>query len=128
MSGFSIPLDRLATKYKAKLDTVTRKATLDLFRLVINKSPVDTGRFRANWNVSVGKPDYSTSDITAPRKAEFEITKVDRLPTDNVVLLSNGLPYARRLEYGYSSQAPGGMIRISVMEYKALIDRAIRSS
>jgi hypothetical protein len=39
--------------------------------------------------------------------------------------MTNALPYARRLEYGWSRQAPYGMVRYSVLEYRRFLLRAI---
>ena len=50
MSTWSVPLDRLAEKMGLEVETVVRKVTSDMFGAVVRKSPVDTGRFRANWN------------------------------------------------------------------------------
>ncbi len=126
MSGFSIPLDRLAAKYNAKLDTVVRTVTLQLFTAVTTKSPVDKGRFKANWNVSSNVPNYTITDSTNTERADAEVQKVLGIPVGGVTFLSNGLPYARRLEYGYSPKAATGMVRISVREFKTFVDRAIR--
>ena len=43
--GWSIPVDKLVNGTKADLDAVVRKVTLDVFRSVVLRSPVDTGRF-----------------------------------------------------------------------------------
>jgi hypothetical protein len=127
MSGFSIPLDKLAEKYKANLETVTRKATFDLFSSVVRKSPVDTGRFRANWNVSQGSPDESTSEATSETRANLQLRKALTFKAGDVVWLCNALPYARRLEYdGWSGQAPQGMVRISVLEFNDFLRKAIQ--
>lgn len=123
---FSIPLDRLAAKYSAKLEDVVRKSTFDLFRSVTNKSPVDTGRFRANWNVSQGAPSFTTTPSTSQSRVNQEVGKAARFPAGGIVYLSNGLPYARRLEFGWSKQAPSGMVRISVLEYRQFVLKAIQ--
>lgn len=124
--SWSIPLDRLAEKYEAKLETVTRKVTFDLFRSVVQKSPVDTGRFKGNWNVSIGTPNYTTTLTANEGRGLGEAQKALSLPVGNVAYLSNGLPYARRLEYGYSGQAPNGMVRLSVQNFAQMVQRAIR--
>jgi hypothetical protein len=41
-------------KTKADVNLVHRKVCLDLHKSLVMKSPVDTGRFRANWQVGVG--------------------------------------------------------------------------
>lgn len=125
MSKWSVPLDRLAQQTGVKIETVARKATFDLFRAVVLKSPVDTGRFRANWNVSYGTSDVTFSDSINQGRATSEVSKALTLPIGGVVFLSNGLPYANRLEYGYSQQAPSGMIRTSVVEFTRFVDKAL---
>lgn len=122
---WSQDLQALATRTGLRMDTVIRKATFDLFRSVALKSPVDTGRFRANWNVSYGGPDLSTSESTNQARAVQQAQQVLTLPVGGVVHMTNALPYARRLEYGWSRQAPYGMVRYSVLEYRRFLLRAI---
>ena len=125
MSSWSVPLDRLAQRAQAQFEDVARKATYDLFRAVVLKSPVDTGRFRSNWNVTASVPSFTYSESTNASRADSETLKALTLPVGGVVYLSNGLPYANRLEYGYSNQAPSGMIRTSVADFNRFVDRAL---
>lgn len=119
---WSIPLERIIERTKADVDTAVRKVTLDLFRKVVLRSPVDTGRFRANWNVSFGAPNLSISDSTAQARGVAEASKALTMPVGGVTWLSNGLPYAEPLEFGHSRiQAPGGMIRVSVAEFASIV-------
>lgn len=124
MSGWTIPLQRLTEKAKGDLATVVRKATLDAFTRVVLKSPVDTGRFRANWNFSVGAPDYSVTPSTNQARGQTEAAKALAMQVGTIAYLSNGLPYARRLENGWSKQAPAGMVRTTVAEFNAIVQRA----
>jgi len=125
VSSWSVPLDRLAQRAQAQFEDVARKATYDLFRAVVLKSPVDTGRFRSNWNVTASVPSFTYSESTNVSRADSETLKALTLPVGGVVYLSNGLPYANRLEYGYSNQAPSGMIRTSVADFNRFVDRAL---
>lgn len=124
MAHFSIPLDRLADAMKADLETVTRKATQQLFTAAVNRSPVDTGRFRANWNVSAGAPNYSITPSTNKGRADSEAAKALTLPVGGITYLANALPYAERLEFGYSKQAPSGMVRLAAQEFDAYVRKA----
>ena len=124
MSGWTIPLQRLTEKAKGDLATVVRKATRDAFTRVVLKSPVDTGRFRANWNFSVGAPDYSVTPSTNQARGQTEAAKALAMQVGTIAYLSNGLPYARRLENGWSKQAPAGMVRTTVAEFNAIVQRA----
>jgi len=142
LSNWSIPLDKLAEKAQADLETVARKVTFDLYSSVVYMSPVDTGRFRANWNVSVDSVDTATSQSTDKNRASTEVAKVLELPVGGVYFLSNSLPYAQVLEYGlypnppkhptgktvngYSRQAPAGFVRVSVVRFNEFVQKAIK--
>lgn len=126
MSGWSIPIDKLAEKAKVETETIVRKITFDIFRGVVLKSPVLTGRFRANWNVSLGAPNYETSEATGQARTDGEVRKALGFKAGGTTYLTNGLPYARRLEYGYSQQAPAGMVRLTVADYLRNLERALK--
>lgn len=89
---------------------------------VQEKSPVDIGTFRANWLISIGSP----SDRTTMSLAEFGAMNAQALasyanedgwPT---IYLQNALPYAIKLEDGYSKQAPGGVLALTAAELEAI--------
>ncbi len=140
-AGFSIPFARLAEKMKLDLDTVVRKSTLEVFKGVVLKTPVDTGRARGNWNVSAGAPDTSTTQSANAARGIAEAQKALGLPAGGVVYLANSLPYARVLEYGeypnppkkgkgktaggFSRQAPQGMVRLTAIEFDAHVRKVI---
>jgi hypothetical protein len=130
MTTFALDLSKAIDAAKENADLVIKKATFELFRSVIEKSPVDTGRFRANWNVAVGSPDLSTNKETddSPR-GEPSVQNMQKVVLnskfiDQSIFLTNSLPYANRLEEGWSEQqAPNGMVRISIAEFNANFGR-----
>lgn len=110
-----------------KLDAVARAAAEEVARRVVLKSPVDTGRFRANWNLSFQAPDTSTRDSSANDAPARAAAKLTQYRTGQTIYITNGLPYAGRLEFdGWSKQAPAGMVRITAAEFPAIVRRAIR--
>lgn len=123
MTTFALDLSRAIERAKDEAETVVRYTALQLFNRVIEKSPVLTGRFRNNWNCSLGEADYSTTEETdksgAKAKAKVEAVISSYTLDGKSLFLSNGLPYAMRLEEGYSMQAPRGMVRLSIMEINA---------
>ena len=139
MAAFSIPIGQLAAKMNADLDLVVRRSTVGLFRRVVLPSPVGNpdlwkskpppgyvgGRFRANWNVSFGAPDFSTTTSTDKTRGEAEASKALTLPVGGIVYIANGLPYANELEFGHSTQAPNGMVRLAVVEFEDIMRKAI---
>ena len=129
MGTWSIPIDRLIAKANTDAETFIRKVTIDLFGRVIARSPVDTGRFRANWQctldaaattptASTDKDGLSTTDTMTDAVMAF--------PVGRVSYLSNALDYAYRLEYdGWSKQAPMGMIRLTAREFDSAVQGAV---
>lgn len=126
-SSFTLDIDRFVKKAKGNLDLVVRKVALDLFKRVIMKSPVDTGRFKGNWQVAIGAMPGGTLEVN-DKDGTATISRVTaatlNLKAGDVINLVNNLPYARALEYGHSKQAPAGMVRLSVMEYGAVVSKA----
>lgn len=123
MGQWSQDINALAKKTGRDLETVVKKVTFDIFNSIILKSPVDTGRFRSNWNVSAVTPDFTTTLETS--RGSSEAAKAFSFDVGGVLYISNGLPYARRLEYGYSKQAPYGMVRYTLLEYRRYLLKAL---
>ena len=95
-------------------DALTKKITGDMLTTVVASSPVDTGAFRGNHRVGIGKvdPNANKADTSNPlQKGLATIQSGGGL--GKLVLISNSLPYAVRLENGYSQQAPIGVYSLS---------------
>lgn len=116
---FSVPLEVLvkqaAAKYKVDAGAILRKLALDIYTEIIKGNPVKTGRSRANWNLSLHTPNFTTSNSTIPSFVEIPPGSLKNLP---LIYISNGLPYVRELEYGKSDQAPSGFIRLAIQKIK----------
>ncbi|WP_145568893.1 hypothetical protein [Yersinia mollaretii] len=78
------------------------------------------GRFRGNWQVGLdvqpegetGRIDPNGNITMAVGNYMLEQFKVGT----KAIYFTNNVPYAYRLEFGHSSQAPNGMIRITAEE------------
>lgn len=88
------------------------------------------GRFRGNWQVSL---DERTSEETG----RIDKSGGETLRAGNLVLsqfrvgmkeiyFCNNVPYSYELEMGHSSQAPGGMVRITAAEAARFFDEAAK--
>lgn len=131
MGVFSLDLARFAEKAGDKMDVAVKKISMELLSSVVLKSPVDTGRFRGNWNVELGKPSYITSDkVDKGGGATIEkgagIIQATQF-NGATLYITNALPYANRLEDGYSNQAPNGMVRITVVEFQEYVNKVVNS-
>lgn len=124
MARFADQVKAFAEKAKAKQTLALRKIALDMFSEVILKSPVDTGRFRGNWQVAIGSVPQGTLEVE-DKTGTVTINKADAvvqgLVAGQVIYLVNNLPYANRLEDGYSKQAPTGMVRETVQRYDQIV-------
>lgn len=112
------------------MDLVVRKIALEMFSRVIQKSPVDTGRFKGNWQVAIGSIPEGTLqlDDKAGTAAMAKVTAAAlQLEAGQVIYLVNNLEYAQALEYGHSKQAPAGMVRLTIAEFNSVVDRAAQS-
>lgn len=122
MSGF---LQGVTVTTLGRAEQAIRKIAIEVFRGVVMKSPIDQGRFINNWNVSYGTPDTSTTEATNPSRSAATskvMAAATSLPIRDgeSIFICNGLPYARRLEYGHSQkQAPQGMVRVTLAEIAA---------
>lgn len=129
--SFTLSLAEFAKAAPEQARTVVRKASLDLLTKVVLRSPVDTGRFRANWQTSFGAPSFRVTadkDPTGQGAILRGSATISRAYGDFDIFMTNSLPYAIPLEYGYSKQAPVGMVRITVAEFQTFVDNAVRQA
>lgn len=118
--SFALNIGKLVKKYNGNIDKAVRTTGLELVRRIVLKTPVDQGRLRANWQVTIGSPASGTIDATDKHgQATIQAAMgAIQQATGNVMWITNNLPYARRIEFeGHSSvKAPAGMVRVSIAE------------
>lgn len=125
MSKFTLDVRAFCEKAKKNPETVMRSVSIKLFSAVIKASPVDTGRFRMNWQTSgpvIPSGLIAGVDVTGNKAVASATTFITNTPVWQEFTLTNNLPYAQRLEYGYSKQAPSGMVRVNVLRFQQLIN------
>lgn len=128
MAGFGDAVAKFEQKTRDRLELFTRRLAIEAFTRVIMRSPVDTGRFRGNWQVAIDNIPEGTLEIddangTATVSAATAAAAGVRL--GDVIYLINNLPYAQRLENGWSGQAPAGMVGITVEELQPIINKVL---
>lgn len=124
MAGpFEAQLREFAAKAGARADAAVREVVLEIGRRLVIRSPVDTGRFRSNWFYSLGAPSDATTDETGARQVQG-IGEMPAQASGKVHYITNNLPYAWRLETGWSKQAPLGMVAITAIEFRGIVDGA----
>ena len=125
MAGsFALDISKFINKTHSNVDLVTRKIVFDVMRSVIKKSPVDTGRFKGNWQYGTGSMPSGTLDTI--NKDDASVTaklhaKVPKEASGKMHYIVNNLPYSIALEDGWSSQAPSGMVGLTISEYQGIV-------
>ena len=134
-------LNKYCKDKEVELKDVRKTYAFALYSSIVKKTPVDTGRARGNWNITVGHDDTTASTRTKPQfKNVDEVPKVEG---DETIYISNNLPYITKLEYGgypnppkggkgktingYSKQAPEGMVGVTLANNKNIFDSAVRA-
>jgi hypothetical protein len=87
------------------------------------------GRFRGNWQTSVGSAATGAIDQVDPSGRGTMAAAAAALASFQAgppIYIMNNLPYGTRLEYeGWSKQAPAGMVRITVAEFNDIVRRVV---
>ncbi|MCS3467087.1 hypothetical protein M2401_000808 [Pseudomonas sp. JUb42] len=117
-SSWSIPPTAFITQIEQDLVNHMRNIATAMLGEVVLRSPVDTGRFRRNNVISIGSPVFSTLLDVDKDGAETKAigqTVLSTLSPYTVIYIQNNLPYAEKLENGYSKQAPTGVYGITMI-------------
>jgi len=90
----------------------------ELFHRIEAKTPVGKPEL---WNSPPHKdyaPGFLKTNWKLSTTSGFRFSLRSRTQT---ITISNDAPYAQRVETGWSTQAPKGMMRTSVIEYAAIL-------
>ena len=105
-------------RFQVKVDASVKRAveliSIDLYNRIVEKTPIDTGLAKANWNLSVGTVDTSTTNSLSIKNRAGIVGL--SLTGDDILYISNHLHYIYELEHGKSGQAPAGMVLVSIPE------------
>ncbi len=121
--SFDADLARAKKEVEARLTKIRTASAINLFNNIIVQSPVDTGHFRHNWQATITTPALNTLTGTSP---DANVTvSLNGNTLQQSLYLTNNLPYAQRLEDGWSQQRGAGWVRASVMSAQVALDTAV---
>lgn len=130
LKAFVKQVEQFSEKAFDALDKVFQEVVVDLGTSVVTLSPVLTGRFRGNWQLTVGAPaNYSlvTTDpegVTTLAKIKQEALKLE---SGQIAWLANQLTYGQLIETGdHSPKAPQGVVGITAVKFLAMVEDARR--
>ena len=118
-----IRLDQIGDYVNDQMEKLLRAAVLETDTLIKLASPVDTGRFRASWQVGENAAGlYDAGPQQAPINKDRALTKppadpmfalrkmnYDKEKVGNIYSVHNNLPYAEPLANGSSKQTSGAL-------------------
>jgi hypothetical protein len=133
---FAADISKWVEKAKGDTDAVVRRVLIDLSYKVVVKTPVEYGRARGNWQFCEGEaPEGETGDLdsTGVNAISTMGAQIATIKAGKVYRIFNNAPYIGLLEWGgyplnsttgktaggFSTQAPQGMARLSMMEVVA---------
>lgn len=140
--SFSRDVSKWTAKAKRQRDEVITLVFKRLGTLIVNRTPVGDrtlwqspapadyrpGSLVNNWFAGIGEPGslsrrgHNVNGVDSLS----QINAISKAAPGKLAYIANPLPYARRVEYGWSTQAPQGMVRISVAEFQRIIRKAVQ--
>jgi hypothetical protein len=133
LDQFPQVIRRIAARVDENIDLLVRRTALVALQVVITETPVDTGRARSNWLVTIGAPSGRTVPPHSPGKGGSTVgdntrsaisaggAVIGSRPKGRVIFITNNLPYIERLNQGWSAQAPAGYVEKAVGKAVAAI-------
>ena len=124
---FTSDLNRAIVNMQNVSDARVKRVTLAAYREINKGSPVDKGTFRANWVASTDTIDRSSDLSKTSKDVNEAVTAATAVITNGAklgttVFISNSVPYAGKLEDGYSPQEPAGVVAPAVTKIKNAIE------
>ncbi len=117
LNAFTRDLRAFGIGIEEEVNAVKRKAALRVLTGVTLATPVDSGRARGNWTVSIGAPDGSVAETT-DKSGGATIAKgsavISRALPRDTIFIANSLPYIVSLNDGSSRQAPAKFVERAV--------------
>lgn len=136
LDQFSERIEIIANRFEKNTNKLVRQVALLADQTIVLATPVDTGRARSNWIVSVGCTSVNTISPYSEGKALGLAETVNaqgaiaqgvsavssRKPGQNI-FISNNLSYIGDLNNGTSLQAPKNFVKIAVHAAVAVINK-----
>ena len=136
MAKWSVDLNKFTKATKDKILDVRKTFAFLIYSSVVKKTPVDTGRARGNWLISVNNSSKANTSRIDKRKTgaepsetikQEEKAKLEKAKGDESIYISNNLEYISALEYGHSKQAPSGMVGVTLANAESYWNKAVVS-
>jgi hypothetical protein len=133
--SFSDDIKRFKKKAEKAATLMLRGTALDMFGRIVKRTPVGNpslwkgpapagytgGALRSNWQIGINSPKGGILPIE--KDVTRKTIKLNTVKLKDAIFITNNLPYANAVEFGSSSQAPAGMLRVTVAEFKKIVNK-----
>lgn len=144
MSGtFALDLAKFAEKAGERADEVVGTIVVQIAAELDRRSPVGDavywkhpapkgyvgGHFRANWQLGVSAMPGGEVAGVDPSGSATQARIGAAIPDEAaglVYYIANNVPYATRIEYGWSRQAPQGLVGLTATMFRDIVERAVQ--
>lgn len=126
--SFTAVISKFESKAYQQAKQVRDDVVVDVAKDLNRQAPVDTGRFRSNWNTAVDDPDMEISERTINDAVQRAEAMVKYAPLESTIHHTNQLDYALDLERGTSRQAPAGWVRRTVAKFQRMIAKRAKEA
>lgn len=123
---FSLGCQRFTAGIDDHVGRIHRAVALEGLRGVVLMTPVDTGRARANWQVTTDAPAVlatEKTDRSGGRAIAEGVGVIGTVKPYSVTYIANNVPYIEELEGGSSRQAPAGMLNVTFARLQRWLER-----
>lgn len=125
VSEFDVAAKKFMKQVEQDAVIVQKSLAVNLFTRIVQRTPVDTGNARSNWNIATGAPvfdvverkfDPAAAPAASQGVAMQKAFKLKTPKTGQTIWITNGADYIGFLEFGTSRMAPFAMVQLSVQE------------
>lgn len=126
---FTTQLEGFKAAFMQAAATVLREVVVDLGSTVVTLSPVLTGLFRGNWQLTVGTPSTHSLTEVDPEGNETIArikAKVATLNPGELAILANNLTYGYNVEtIGWPATPAYAPVRLTEVQFISMVDKAV---
>ncbi|WCO82129.1 hypothetical protein vBPpSSYP_147 [Pseudomonas phage vB_PpS_SYP] len=142
MANFLDTINEWVEATEKRIDETLQTITIKVGESVIMLSPVDTGRFRGNWQLTIDGTSANSLvryDQDGSSTLAMLAAKANSFTAGQVAYIQNHVLYGHDLEWGtyngptqkvtaegFSTQAPAGMVRVTEADFIRIVNDAVR--
>lgn len=128
MRTFSADISAWVAKAKGNMDAAVRNVAIEAAERIVDRTPILNGEARGGWKAGInsfvptptGRLDKTGAETLGTIRADLANAKAG-----DVIFITNHEPHIIPLEHGLSTQAPNGMVALTVVEADDIVRSAV---